>query len=56
VVYFCIGKQKVVWILKLRENGWEAAASALRRDEFNNLFKEFKRVERHKFNHLIYIP
>jgi hypothetical protein len=29
VVYFCIGKQKVVWILKLRENGWEAAASAL---------------------------
>jgi hypothetical protein len=24
-----IGKQKVVWILKLRENGWEAAASAL---------------------------
>jgi hypothetical protein len=29
VVYFCIGKQKVVWILKLRENGWEAAVSAL---------------------------
>jgi hypothetical protein len=29
VVYFCIGKQKVVWILKLRENGWEAASSAL---------------------------
>jgi hypothetical protein len=26
---FCIRKQKVVWILKLRENGWEAAASAL---------------------------
>jgi hypothetical protein len=25
-----IGKQKVVWIFKLRENGWEAAASALR--------------------------
>jgi hypothetical protein len=30
VVYICIGKQKVVWIPKLRENGWEAAASALR--------------------------
>jgi hypothetical protein len=29
VVFICIGKQKVVWILKLRENGWEAAASAL---------------------------
>jgi hypothetical protein len=29
VVYICIGKQKVVWIPKLRENGWEAAASAL---------------------------
>jgi hypothetical protein len=29
VVNFYIGKQKVVWILKLRENGWEAAASAL---------------------------
>jgi hypothetical protein len=29
VVYFCIGKQKVVWIPKLKENGWEAAASAL---------------------------
>jgi hypothetical protein len=29
VVYICIGKQKVVRILKLRENGWEAAASAL---------------------------
>jgi hypothetical protein len=28
-VYFYIGKQKVVWILKLRKNGWEAAASAL---------------------------
>jgi hypothetical protein len=27
----CIGKQKVVWILKLRENGWEATASALRK-------------------------
>jgi hypothetical protein len=25
----CIGKQKVVLILKLRENGWEAATSAL---------------------------
>jgi hypothetical protein len=31
VVNICIGKQKVVWILKLRENGWEAAASALSR-------------------------
>jgi hypothetical protein len=30
VVNFYIGKQKVVWILKLRENGWETAASALR--------------------------
>jgi hypothetical protein len=30
VVYFCIWKQKVVWILKLRKNGWEAAASTLR--------------------------
>jgi hypothetical protein len=30
VVNICIGKQKVVWILKLRENGWEAATSALR--------------------------
>jgi hypothetical protein len=30
VVNFYIGKQKVVWILKLRENGWEAVASALR--------------------------
>jgi hypothetical protein len=29
VVYIYIGKQKVVWIPKLRENGWEAAASAL---------------------------
>jgi hypothetical protein len=29
VVNFCIGKQKEVWILKLRKNGWEAAASAL---------------------------
>jgi hypothetical protein len=29
VVNFYIGKQKVVWILKLRENGWEAAASTL---------------------------
>jgi hypothetical protein len=29
VVYICIEKQKVVWIPKLRENGWEAAASAL---------------------------
>jgi hypothetical protein len=28
VVYICIGKKKVVWILKLRENGWEVAASA----------------------------
>jgi hypothetical protein len=26
----CIWKQKVVWILKLRENGWKVAASALR--------------------------
>jgi hypothetical protein len=32
VVNIYIGKQKVVWILKLRENGWEAAASALRCD------------------------
>jgi hypothetical protein len=30
VVHIYIGKQKVVWILKLRKNGWEAAASALR--------------------------
>jgi hypothetical protein len=29
VVNIYIGKQKVVWILKLRENDWEAAASAL---------------------------
>ena len=28
-MFICIGKQKVVWIPKLRENGWEAAASAL---------------------------
>jgi hypothetical protein len=33
VVCIYIGKQKVVWILKLKENGWEAAASALRRLE-----------------------
>jgi hypothetical protein len=32
VVYIYIGKQKVVWILKLRENGWEAAVSALREE------------------------
>ena len=31
MVYICIGKQKVIWIPKLRENGWEAAASAIRR-------------------------
>jgi hypothetical protein len=29
MVYICIGKQKVVWILKLKENGWEATVSAL---------------------------
>jgi hypothetical protein len=28
VVNFYIGKQKVVWILKLKENGWEAAAAS----------------------------
>jgi hypothetical protein len=33
VVNIYIGKQKVVWILKLRENGWEAAASALRQGD-----------------------
>jgi hypothetical protein len=31
VVNIYIGKQKVVWILKLRENGWEAAASTVER-------------------------
>jgi hypothetical protein len=30
VVCICIEKQKVVWILKLRDNGWEATTSALR--------------------------
>jgi hypothetical protein len=34
VVNFYIGKQKVVWILKLRENGWEAAASAQGRERY----------------------
>jgi hypothetical protein len=29
VVYFFIGKQKVVLFPKYRENGWESAASAL---------------------------
>jgi hypothetical protein len=28
VVYICIGKQKVVWIPKLKENGWVAVVSA----------------------------
>ena len=29
MVCICIGKQKVVWIFKLRENSWKAATSAL---------------------------
>jgi hypothetical protein len=39
VVYIYIGKQKVVWILKLRKNGWEAAASALINKEDYELYK-----------------
>jgi hypothetical protein len=38
VVNFSIGKQKVIWILKLRENGWEAAASALRVRKIDSKF------------------
>jgi hypothetical protein len=30
MVFICLGKQKVIWILKLKENGWKAAPSALR--------------------------
>jgi hypothetical protein len=30
MVCICTEKQKVVWIPKLKKNGWEAAASALR--------------------------
>jgi hypothetical protein len=29
MVFICIGKQKVIWILKHKENGWKAATSAL---------------------------
>jgi hypothetical protein len=29
MVCICIWKQKVIWILKLRKNGWKAATSAL---------------------------
>jgi hypothetical protein len=29
VMYICIGKQKVVWIPKLKENGWVVVVSAL---------------------------
>jgi hypothetical protein len=40
VVYICIGKKKVVWIPKLKKNGWVAVVSALSRNRrlFYNLY------------------